>query len=614
MARTGLAWRCWWIATVCAVTVAHLLKLFPSPPRKSDYVERIVIGSAVVSGLLLLSLALAPQLTLMPHPVYMIILAPFGVGAILGTILVWWRRRDRKRSVKPMPPWARPLVSTAVLVGVFLGGFYVGGGGGARKYGGIVDMFSGALAGLTPEEVDAQVHADFRKFWSIHDALDDFVSRSAVVQKEIKERRLREERAFYLPEEEDRIRWLFVGYLSKRTALLRLVGTYADFRSVRDPDCQARCFMLGYASGITAMEYALDVIARFGEDPALRRKLNEPEPSWGLRAGTFDRIVSGATHEGHLRVLAEMEALYEHHRVQWREEGVWSKQDFDRLEKRIGTARELVHANAIGYVSQWTTNLLDRMKADVYRPVYQTQSIVSTWIGDTQIVQEKPIITASQIRKEIAPRLRPGDIILERRNWYLSNAFLPGFWPHAALYVGTAEDIQALGIADHPEVKARWATFTERGPEGGPHTVIESISEGVSFNTLTHSAHADNVAVLRPRLSREEIAQAIVRAFSHQGKPYDFEFDFFTSDQLVCTELVYRAYEGMLHFPLIKVMGRDTLPAVEIVRQYARQRGSADQELDFVLFLDGDRKQGEAHLATEEEFCSSADRAALFHQ
>ena len=143
-------------------------------------------------------------------------------------------------------------------------------------------------------------------------------------------------------------------------------------------------------------------------------------------------------------------------------------------------------------------------------------------------------------------------------------------------------------------------------------TVIESVSEGVIFNSLTHSMHADHVAVLRPRVTDAERAEAIIRAFTHQGKPYDYEFDFFTSDKLVCTELVYRAYQGAIHLNLVPVMGRDTLPAIEFVRKYDRERLKPKKELDFVLFLDGNRKLGRAVLADESEFCNSVLRDRAF--
>jgi hypothetical protein len=245
--------------------------------------------------------------------------------------------------------------------------------------------------------------------------------------------------------------------------------------------------------------------------------------------------------------------------------------------------------------------------------MYAAQSILAEWIGDTRIANRPPLISTEQI-EAMEPQLKPGDILLERRNWYLSNAFLPGFWPHAALYVGRIEDLHELKIAHEPALQASLDHYLESASDGRDHTVIESVSEGVIFNSLTESMHADYVAVLRPRLSETEIGQAIVRAFRHHGKPYDFEFDFFTSDKLVCTELVYRAYEGMLHFDLVKVMGRDTLPALELVRKYARERGRPSRELDFVVFVDADPVSGGARNASEDEFCASADRPSAFTQ
>ena len=145
-----------------------------------------------------------------------------------------------------------------------------------------------------------------------------------------------------------------------------------------------------------------------------------------------------------------------------------------------------------------------------------------------------------------------------------------------------------MGIANRPEIKGKLREYGAKAPDGHDHTVIEAVSEGVIFNSLTHSMHADYVAVLRPRLSDREIGEAIVRAFSHHGKPYDFDFNFETADKLVCTELVYRSYQGMLNFtPLPEVMGRKTLPAVEIARKFVKERSKEDRDFDFVLFQIG---------------------------
>ena len=212
----------------------------------------------------------------------------------------------------------------------------------------------------------------------------------------------------------------------------------------------------------------------------------------------------------------------------------------------------------------------------------------------------------TELLERLRPLLQPGDILIERRNWYLSNAFLPGYWPHAALYVGTAEDLRALGLAEEPSVAAKLAEFAQNDAAGHAFGVIEAMSEGVVFTSIEHSiGEADAVAVLRPRLSMEQKKAAIVRAFSHAGKPYDFDFDFFSSDKLVCTEVVYRSFGDMLRVPLVEILGRQTLPAIEIVRVWAEESADGDgaeDPFELIAFLDGDESTGE---------CTWADAAAL---
>jgi hypothetical protein len=145
-------------------------------------------------------------------------------------------------------------------------------------------------------------------------------------------------------------------------------------------------------------------------------------------------------------------------------------------------------------------------------------------------------------------------------------------------------------------------------PENGqPRPVLEALSEGVVFTSLEHSAAADSLAVLRPRLGPVEKAAALVRAFGYAGRPYDFDFDFRSDAALVCTELIYKAYEpapglGGLRLPVPVVAGRPVLPANDVARHFDETVGSARQAFDFVLFLDGDERAGRAVERGIDEF------------
>ena len=64
-----------------------------------------------------------------------------------------------------------------------------------------------------------------------------------------------------------------------------------------------------------------------------------------------------------------------------------------------------------------------------------------------------------------------------------------------------------------------------------------------------------------------EARRAIERGVAHEGKMYNFDFDFFSSDRLVCTEVVYRSYDGLdgITFTLTERAGRKTLSAEDLL-------------------------------------------------
>ena len=240
-------------------------------------------------------------------------------------------------------------------------------------------------------------------------------------------------------------------------------------------------------------------------------------------------------------------------------------------------------------------------------------------MGDTKVWrQHRSLISQEQIAALI-PVLKPGDILLERREWYVSNVGLPGYWPHAALYMGTPkerkeyfDDLEVgLWVKQQGEPSGAFeallkkqypATYeTSIAPQDDHHVprVIEAVSEGVSFTTLEHSAAADALAVLRPQLPKVEKAQALLRAFHFSGRPYDFNFDFLTDAALVCTELIYKAYEPGtgytgLTLPVKEVLGRAVTPPNDIARLFDEECEEEQRQLDLMVFLDANEYQKRA--------------------
>ena len=143
------------------------------------------------------------------------------------------------------------------------------------------------------------------------------------------------------------------------------------------------------------------------------------------------------------------------------------------------------------------------------------------------------LITRGQAR-DMEGRLLPGDILLGRKNWYLSNIGLPGFWPHAMLYIGDGEAI-AVTFDNDPEVlewveraagrdmslsqylqatyPLAWRRRETSNMSDDALTVIEAVSEGVIQNSV-YGSSGDYMAAIRPRLANVFKARAIVRAFS----------------------------------------------------------------------------------------------------
>jgi hypothetical protein len=366
-------------------------------------------------------------------------------------------------------------------------------------------------------------------------------------------------------------------------------------------------------AGSVLYETSLKFVAQH-QDPVAIRKLNEAEPLWGIPPNLFDTIHNNLIQPENRKLLSDALQKYRELQPAFQRNGLSHSENCKIFHAAIqagaDSAKQFQPLLAKETFKVTTANVTSEGK----EPVYKIKTLVSSWIGDTKIREPregKALIRPEQVA-ELRSKLQPGDIMLERRNWFLSNAFLPGYWPHAVLYVGTEEDLRRMGLMNDPRVEKHWREFVKHDEAGHEHVIIESVSEGVVFSSMEHSiGGGDSAAAMRPRLDQARIRESIARAFSHVGKPYDFDFDFFTTDKLVCTELVFRSYDGDIQFPLVEILGTKTMPAIEIVRKFSNERGHTNAQLDFVGFLDGDEKKGRARFLGEKEFIGTLRRPAL---
>lgn len=209
---------------------------------------------------------------------------------------------------------------------------------------------------------------------------------------------------------------------------------------------------------------------------------------------------------------------------------------------------------------------------------------------------EAHLITFSANQKrQVYNALEPGDIILTFAAGYISDIFIPGAFKHAITYVGSPRNRQDAGLLAN---RLAWLPDAEREvlqksvgvatlPSGQDADVIEAVGEGVIFNHLGHimDTHINRMLILRPRVTSEQRTQALADVFLFLGDEYDFKFDFADASKQVCTEVVYRAFDGKgpIQFSLVERAGHETLSADDIANNYLAAPGKS---FDFVLFAE----------------------------
>ena len=377
------------------------------------------------------------------------------------------------------------------------------------------------------------------------------------------------DRGYFTPSEDEQVRHLHVSYWQSRNALFELILSYKPEAQPSD-HVKQDAFLVAFAAVVLLVDAARYLREQFGDTPAVIDKLNEAEPHFGIPPDSYNIVQQSLTRPLHawhlyhanqhlLKHRRQLQALADEHEV---------LQPAMAVIKHLGRRARVSPADYAAARARVRAHQLADLvtKSALGRIVYAVQELAGRLIADLYTQRHHHPALPGEIIGQLVPLLAPGDVMISRKEHAFTNYFLPGYWPHASLYLGAAEQLTALGLSDHEQVRPRWPRLAciERGE---PRRVVEAQKDGVWIRSLHSPLTCDALAVIRPRIGQDDVARALVRALFHDGKPYDFDFDFTRSDRLVCTEVVYRAYEGVggIRFELTRRAGRMTLGAQDIL-------------------------------------------------
>ena len=370
------------------------------------------------------------------------------------------------------------------------------------------------------------------------------------------------ERGYLKPSENETVGFWFARYLSLRTALRELVDELIQTAGKHLPtadDYDEWCvFIVGYATACQLIRLDRLLLFEVASSTTMQRKLNEPFVEYRIPRKQYTRIFRSFVDKRDALII--LDAIRHMRRYQPRLELLANDSIVGPLVRDLARREKWLDISKRNYLRRFTSYLNHSVRRRGVVAMSQTLAQVMEGVGRTASgIGGRPRKRIDdQTRHQFAALLEPGDVLVTRHDHVLTNLFLPGFWPHAALHIGTSVERERRSIEIGDEQQVRWS---------GEQCVLEALKDGVRFRSLSRTLAVDHALVLRPQLDNTAIDSAITRACKHEGKPYNFDFDFFNADSLVCTEVIYRAFDGLggISFPLTLRAARQTLSAEDLV-------------------------------------------------
>lgn len=240
-------------------------------------------------------------------------------------------------------------------------------------------------------------------------------------------------------------RWwsLWLAVLDCVMAFDSIMSDHSKWIRKRRGVSRSNSFWLFLGAFLAQYRLALDFIAVVEKRPGLDPVLNDSVPEMSLPGGTYDAFKFRFLN---VKIGTEFALL---HAVA----AAFRTGDHKGLNEVVEKDTSALWAMGVGDGAKLTAkNALAVIRKGAIRTWFPVQRGISLSLSHMRLPVRKSWLIRPRQVKSFLKRLQPGDILLQRREWAFTNLGLPGFWTHAAFYIGTRAERKIF--EEDPETKS----------------------------------------------------------------------------------------------------------------------------------------------------------------
>lgn len=331
------------------------------------------------------------------------------------------------------------------------------------------------------------------------------------------------------------------------------------------------------------------VYKAYTEDSLLRKVVNDQQEFTLNNLVAFEELKDILLSEQALEELEhELKNLNLNQEGQLLNETIQSSLSFELINNRVSLKK---YFKANGYFQDRVSSVITSITNGLSRAF-------GTLIGGiewrTGFLYEDPDFQAL-----VESKLQPLDILYEKKSFKLTDKTIPGNWGHTAVWLGTKEQLVALGLWDKKELDF----FREKIENG--QSIYEVRKWGTQFDSLENFLNLDEIAITRVKQMKERSSSDLLKVYQllydQYEKTYDFGFDAMATTKITCTEVIMLSY-GAINWPADKVLGRFAITP----NNMAEIAVWNDSPVDFVAYYKA-KKLHEVIDLTKEDFANILD-------